>query len=335
MIATSAVAADQAIFPAPPPFAAKAAPGLLIERPIPPVQMEFAARFWFGSAKTAKNLYDVPSFSNALVSRLTYSGLQTYSGELYGRVAHWNGLFVKGYVGGGAIKGGHLQDEDFPPIFFPFPPFVSNAYSSTTSDQRNGSLVYASVDAGYDVVRGGSYRVGAFVGYHYLDETVKAFGCTQTAASPLICQPSIPTSVAVITQDNTWHALRLGLDGSVFLGDRFVLSADAAWLPYVHLNGTDNHLLRPDLPGGIREDGTGHGYQLEAVLSYKISPFSSVGLGGRYWHMQSNGQAHFESVGGLPQPESWKNDIFGVFVQGSVMFGVYSDADLGPPHSNF
>jgi hypothetical protein len=196
-------------------------------------------------------------------------------------------------------------------------------------------LVYANVDAGYDVVRGGTYRVGAFVGYHYLNEVVKAFGCMQTAASPLICQPSIPTSVAVIKQDNNWHALRVGLDGSVFLGDRFVLSADAAWLPYARLNGTDDHLLRPDLPGGIREDGTGNGYQLEAVLSYKVSPFSSVGLGGRYWHMQSNGQAHFESVGGLPQPENWKSDIFGVFVQGSIIFGVYPDADLGPPHSNF
>jgi hypothetical protein len=48
-----------------------------------------------------------------------------------------------------------------------------------------------------------------------------------------------------------------------------------------------------------------------------------------------HGQAHFESVGGLPQPESWKNDIFGVFVQGSVMIGVYLDANLGPPHGNF
>jgi len=66
----------------------------------------------------------------------------------------------------------------------------------------------------------------------------------------------------------------------------------------VILNGVDNHLLRADLGGGIREDGTGHGYQLEALLSYKITPFSSVGLGGRYWHMESNGNTHFEVVGG-------------------------------------
>jgi hypothetical protein len=132
-----------------------------------------------------------------------------------------------------------------------------------------------------------------------------------------------------------WQSVRLGLDGSVFIGDRFAFSAEAVWLPYVILNGVDDHLLRADLGGGIREDGTGHGYQLEALLSYKVTPFSSVGLGGRYWHMESNGNTHFEVVGGLPQPVNWKSDIFGVFLQGSIQFGVYPDGDLGPTHSNF
>ena len=95
-----------------------------------------------------------------------------------------------------------------------------------------------------------------------------------------------------------WQSVRLGLDGSVFIGDRFAFSAEAVWLPYVILNGVDDHLLRADLGGGIREDGTGHGYQLEALLSYKVTPFSSVGLGGRYWHMESNGNTHFEVVAG-------------------------------------
>ncbi len=131
--------------------------------------------------------------------------------------------------------------------------------------------------------------------------------------------------------------MRLGLDGSVFIGDRFAFSAEAVWLPYVILNGVDDHLLRADLGGGIREDGTGHGYQLEALLSYKVTPFSSVGLGGRYWqwNMESNGNTHFEVVGGLPQPVNWKSDIFGVFLQGSIQFGVYPDGDLGPTYSNF
>jgi hypothetical protein len=121
------------------------------------------------------------------------------------------------------------------------------------------------------VVRGGSYRVGLFAGYHYFNEQVKAFGCTQTAANPFICRPSISTSVEGITQDNQWQSVRLGVDGSVFIGDRFAFSAEAVWLPYAILNGVDDHLLRADLGGGIKEDGTGHGYQFEALLSYKVT----------------------------------------------------------------
>src|SRR4029077_6367834 len=101
--------------------------------------MEFWLRFWYGNAKTSKSLFAPPSISGQMVSRLTYSGLQTYSGELYGRVASWNGWYVKGYVGGGDIKGGHLQDEDFPPIDLGFN--ISNDFSSTNSDQHSGTLV--------------------------------------------------------------------------------------------------------------------------------------------------------------------------------------------------
>jgi hypothetical protein len=332
-LATPAIAADQLILPALPPLATKVPPSLLVQRPIPSAQMEFGLRFWYGNAKTSKSLFAPPSLSDQMVSRLTYSGLNTYSGELYGRIASWNGWYVKGYVGGGDIKGGHLQDEDFPPIDLGF--IISNDFSSTTSNQHSGTLVYASGDLGYDVMRGGSYRVGLFAGYHYFNEQVKAFGCTQMAGNPFICQPSIPASVEGITQDNQWQAVRLGLDGSVFIGDRFTFSAEAVWLPYAILNGVDDHLLRSDLGGGINEDGTGHGYQFEALLSYKVTPFSSVGVGGRYWHMESNGNTHFEVVGGLPQPVNWKSDIFGVFLQGSILFGLYPDGDLGPSHSNF
>ena len=37
---------------------------------------------------------------------------------------------------------------------------------------------------------------------------------------------------------------RLGLDAKIALGDRFSLSLDAAWLPYVKFNGADSHWLR-------------------------------------------------------------------------------------------
>ena len=49
---------------------------------------------------------------------------------------------------------------------------------------------------------------------------------------------------------------------------------------------------------------------------------ASVGLGARYWHMETNGNTHFEGhvvgVGASPQPVHWKIDNFGVFLQGAT-----------------
>ena len=331
MIATPVFAADQSL-PLLQPLATKVAPMPDIDyfapHPIPSWQVEFAARFWYGNAKTGKSLYAPSNLSGAMVSRLTYSGLNAYSGELYGRVVFWNGWFVKGYFGGGNLSGGNLQDEDFPPIFLPFPPFISNSYSSTMSAQEKGALGYASADFGYDVVRGGNFRVGAFAGYHYFNETVNAYGCTQSAGNPFICPPGVVSaSTESISQNNTWQSVRLGLDSAVTLG-RFTLSAEGAWLPYVALSGADTHFLEMaagKFSGPIPEDGTGQGYQFEALLSYDVTRNASVGVGGRYWHMQADGNSHFEdvAVGGVPQPVSWKTDIYGVFVQGNLKFDPY------------
>src|SRR5262249_46603152 len=113
----------------------------------------------------------------------------------------------------------------------------------------------------------------------------------------------------------------------------FTLSVDAAWLPYVWMQGSDAHWLRigsnpGDFTGAVPEDGTGWGYQLEAVASYRITDAVSVGIGGRYWHMQTKGPSHFDGhvvgVEALPQPVNWMTDNVGVFVQTSVTFGPYS-----------
>jgi outer membrane protease len=328
LIATPAAAADQPM-PSlwPTPLATKAAPLPDIDYFAPPPfaawQADFAARYWFASAKTGKSLFGTPG-ADGMVSRLTYSDLLTNSGEVYGRLAGTNGWFLKGYLGIGTVSNGHLQDEDFPPVATP--------YSSTTSDQRNGYLDYASVDVGYNFVRGGDFNLGAFVGYHYFNEVVNAFGCMQTAGNPNICQPSIPTPVETISQNNKWQSLRVGLDGSVMLAGRFKLTADAAWLPYVRLDGADSHLLRignalGDFTGPIPETGTGMGYQFEALLSYQLTPNADIGVGGRYWHMQASGNSHFEGMvvgeNTVAQPVAWKTDIYGVFVQAGYKFGPY------------
>jgi outer membrane protease len=325
MVATPAFAADQPVQPWLSPLATKTAPvpdlDYFVPQPVPAFQGEFGARFWYASEKTGKSLYD-PAPSDAMISRLTYSGMTTAAGELFGRLTFTNGIFLKGYAGVGGLLGGNLRDEDFPPGI--------NPYSSTNSNQHNGELAYASADLGYDVLRGGDFRVGAFAGYHYFNEAINAYGCTQTVTNPVVCQPPVPNSIEVISQHNYWQSLRLGLDGSVLIGQRFKLTGEAVWLPYVFLNGADTHWLRigsavGDFTGPIPEDGRGQGYQFEALLSYQVTEYGSVGIGARYWHMQTNGSDHESFVGGgaVSPPVEWKADVYGVFVQGSLKLGPY------------
>ena len=288
-----------------------AANPFLIEPAAPAFTSSFAMRYWYGLGSTSKDLYGFTR--DTLNSRLTYDGLQSHSLEAFTRVDHSSGLFWKGFAGGGLLTQGNLQDEDFPPGITP--------YSSTNSRLQNQSMGYFSTDIGGALLRGADFRMDGFVGYHYLHARMKAFGCQQTASNLNICTGGVPDSVAVIVEDDTWQSLRLGLNADIPLVDRLRLNLDAAWLPYVWFSGTDNHLLRPDLPVPTPEDGHGWGYQLEALLSYRFDNAISLGVGGRYWHMQSQGNAHFEVFGGSPQPLDFKTEIYGVFVQGSYAFG--------------
>lgn len=284
---------------------------------------EFGLRFWYGKGKTGKSLYDPTG--TALVSRLSYDNLSIFSAEAYGRFDLNTGWFLKGLIGGGGFRKGTLTDEDFPPGIAP--------YSATLSTVDDSFPAYGSVDVGYNVFRGPDFRVGAFVGYNYMREVVSAQGCGQIATNPFICGFfTIPATIKVITQDNNWNSMRVGLNGEAEITNQLKLSLDAAWLPMVWLNGTDAHWLRistnpGDFSGPIPEDGTGWGYQLEGVLSYRVTDAISVGIGGRYWHMQTNGHTHFEGhingFLGSPQPVDWKTDNYGVFLQTGLKFGPY------------
>ena len=297
--------------------------------PAPSYSADFGLRFWYGRSTTAKNLYDTTG--SVLVSRLTYGDLSIFAGEAYGRFDLDRRWFLKGYVGGGALRKGNLKDEDFgltPPL---------NPYSATSSVQGDGTLAYASLDAGFNVIWGPDFRVGLFGGFHYMNETVTAFGCTQISFNPLICGAvPIPNQVKAITQDNNWYSARLGVDATVEF-DRFRLNVDAAWVPYVWLYGSDAHWLRignqpGDFAGPIPEDGTGWGYQLEASLSYRVNEVLSLGIGGRYWYMQTRGFTHFEGAvigfAAAPQAVEWKTQNFGVFLQASLKLGPYSVLDV-------
>jgi hypothetical protein len=289
---------------------------------------DFGLRFWYGRSNTAKNLFD-PSGA-FLLSRLTYGDLSIFAGEAYGRFDVDRRWFVKGYIGGGGLRQGNLKDEDFPPGIIP--------YSATRSVQDTGSPIYGSVDLGFNALVGPDFRVGVFAGFHYLNEQVSAFGCTQIAFNPDVCAAPfvIPDPLRVITQTNIWYSARIGFDATVEF-DRFHLTVDAAWLPYVTLFGSDTHWLRiggfvGDFTGPISENGTGWGYQLEAFLSYRVTDWFNVGIGGRYWSMQTHGLTHFENhvvgVTAFPQPVDWKVQNYGVFLQASLKLGPYSVVDV-------
>jgi hypothetical protein len=282
----------------------------IIEAEKPAYTATFAMRYWYGMGSTSKDLYGLTR--DTLNSRLSYTGLQTHTAEAFFRVDHDSGLFWKGYGGFGLVTGGNLQDEDFPPGITP--------YSSTDSTLQSQSFGYVSTDFGGAILLGRDFRLDGFVGYHYMHMRLKAFGCTQTATNTSVCSPAVSDSVAVIVQDNNWHSLRVGLAADIPVFDKLRLNVEGAYLPYVWLDGSDNHLLRTDLNGPTPEDGSGWGYQFEAILTYPITDAFSIGLGGRYWHMQTKGNADFTASGGTTQPLDFKADLYGVYLQGSYRF---------------
>ena len=284
---------------------------------VPNGDVEVGGRVWYSSGRFQKDLSTSQSqtMPGLLVSRLTYDS-SAASGELFGRIDTPSNIFIKGFVGGGKIVSGNLNDEDW---------FIDNAkvpYSNTQSSVT-GDLAYGTFDVGYSLFRGPSSNIGGFVGFNYYDENKSAYGCSQIANPHSDCVPAIPNSTLVITEDDKWYSLRVGVNGVVTLADRLKLTADAAYLPYVAFRGTDNHLLRVEEPSTISpESGAGQGVQLEAILSYAFSNAFSVGAGGRYWAMWAPSAT--TNLFGTPCPCQGlpvSTERYGGFIQASYKFG--------------
>ena len=280
------------------------------------IDWEVGARFWYSTGHYKKDLFDSIQHS-VLNSRLTYDQLTGQSAEAFFRANIPGGLFVKGMVGGGSITEGKMDDEDFPPLAVP-------VYSNTLSQQRDGNLSYFNADVGYNFLNhrgvGWEHHVGAFVGYGYWRERLNTFGCDQL--NPLAVNESchlLGSSFNGLDNDTTWRMVRVGVAGDTRFG-QWKLAGEAAYV-YGRADATDWHNQRPDIRG-LREDATGGGVQLEAVVSYFLTPSFSVGAGARYWHISGDGNSHFEDkFGGNPGPIKLEFERYGVFVQGSLAFG--------------
>lgn len=295
--------------------------------PPPPAPFNFTVevgtRYWYSSGKLAKDLFDDPRSSNSVNSRLTYDRLTSNTFEAFGRFDTWYDTFVKGYVGVSRLGSGRLNDEDFPPALTP--------YSSTLSEQRNGRLDYASIDLGRTVVTRGPVSAAVFVGYGYLSETTNAYGCNQVAGNPFVCVPGIASNVLGITEEARWQFLRLGVLAEFRLHERLKLSTEVALLPYAQISAKDTHWLQlgttlGSIAGPIPEEGNGMGVQFEALLSYQVADRFSLGIGGRYWYLETWGSTDFESMivgfhNPVSQPLNFTTARYGVFVQADYKFG--------------
>lgn len=298
-------------------------PRLAAEAPAvaPGWQVEVGGRYWYSSGRFQKDLgiTTSPAQQNVLVSRLTYDTVGQ-SGEIFGRVDSPSRVFVKGLAGGGTLGGGKMHDEDW---LSRNPDNVP--YSNTLSGYVPGRIGYATLDVGYDVLHTDAYRIGGFVGYHYNRDEKMARGCIQLAHPYAACADPFSASLStnVISENNTLHAVRLGVAGQVALAPNLKLSAEAAYLPYVRLTGLDGHLLRTDTANiWSPEFAKGRGVQLEAILSYALTRNFDVGVGARYWAVWAIDDAYTNAFGtACPcQTLPMRQERYGLFVQASYKF---------------
>jgi opacity protein-like surface antigen/outer membrane protease len=278
-------------------------------------------RYWYSTGRE-KNT----SGSGSLTSQLEYSGLTGQSGELFARVDTPSHLFVKGFVGTGALTGGAGTDEDWGN--------ATNAKSGfmVSNSTTSGWLNYAAADVGFNALHDRDYKVGPFVGYSYFRQNINAFGCSYSVPTgqPCIDSNNVPTpaSEASLTQDETWQSLRVGASAVATLWDRFGINGDVAYLPYAHYSGQDSHLLRTPVTL-FPQDGSGRGVQTELILTYLATENLKLGIGGRYWAMwttSASQSCHGSCDGGAssspPGQYTANTERFGTFVQMSYRFNV-------------
>jgi hypothetical protein len=303
MVATAAVAADLPV-KAPPPA------------PVSLWQVEIGGRYFWSTGRMRYTLGD-PFVMGQTNSQLTYRNMNSNAGETFIRADHSSGFFAKGFLGGGNLTSGTLNDEDFPPAIAP--------YSNTVSNISNGHLWYGTADIGYNPWQTDRYKVGFFVGYNHFYEQASGFGCTQVAGNAAICGVPIPASVQVLTETQNWDSVRIGVNAVINLMPNLHWTIDAAALPYTYESGYDNHWLRPGI-NPLPQFGHGWGGQIESVLAYDFTNYFSVGVGGRYWYAETtSGTTQFPPAPGfgfLPgSPTKFVSERYGAFIQASYKFG--------------
>lgn len=292
-------------------------------------ETEIGARMFISSGRVGAPdpLLNFTNIGNILASRLIFSDLIGISEEVYGRVDHSSGAFLKGFLGAGSITNGQLNDEDFP---------AQNAYSNTLSDAQ-GNLSYGVIDLGYSFLKNSSAKTGIFVGYDYNAQNIKIYGCQQLAGDS-ICQNSNElANFLALSEADSFNSLRVGLASQYQITKQLSFSPEVAYLPLVNFNGLDMHNARQLL--GPENSNRGDGTMLEASLDYQLDDTWSVGLGGRYWawNMHS-GTLVFDFLGDpdiIVEPAHFNTTRYGGFLQVNYRHRDLPSLDITQPSNNW
>jgi opacity protein-like surface antigen/outer membrane protease len=282
-------------------------------------EFDVGARTWLssGTVGAPQPLIDNGGVANRLASRLLYDDLGALSGETYARSDHTSGWFAKGFLGAGGIFDGNLHDEDFPTGTGP-----RRDYSNTLSS-ASGNLGYANIDVGYAVLRAPGAKFGPFVGYNYFTQHLNTYGCQQLAFRGA-CTGAPQSNYLVISEDDQFSSVRVGLSAEFMLTDRLKFSGDAAYVPWTSFNGLDSHNARRLLL--LESASAGDGVMLEADLRYAVTEHWNVGVGGRYWAWNSQtGTSTFDFIGVSTPPAvsgaRYTTERYGVFLQSGYHWG--------------
>jgi len=296
--------------------------------PLPPMlepRFEIGARYWQSVGKTRFSINSSkqdPALGNP-TSVLTYEDMDGYSGEFFWYARNETNTFAKGFIGGGGLTGGNLDDEDY---------YAGQIkFSDTFSQLKGESLIYGTIDFGqHFTLSDGPSRLSLspFIGYNYWQETATGYGarCNPDDIDGAVCgvpgEVVVPFSTEVIKNKAMWSALRLGGEAKAKLWNRLTVMGEAAILPVTYVMNEDSHFLRADLgrPPNIEDRGIGWGYQLEAALRYDITPGWSAGAGVRYWYAEVDGKSEFVHLDVKVPLEDFTSERFGVYGDVSYRF---------------
>ncbi|EHP90966.1 hypothetical protein [Methylorubrum extorquens] len=279
-------------------------------------ELELGARYIYGQPSYKAKVKD---FDGTPISRLGFTGIDSHSGEVFGRINHKRlDIFLRGSFGFGGYFGGKLRDDDFAPGL--------GTISSTNSKLSNTFVSDVTVDIGWTpvVLPGTGLRFGPFAGFLYRNDVFTARGvtCNPDDVGGALCgapgtQPVAP-STKVIKNDVRWTLPRVGLEASMPITEDIGVRVEGSYLiPGLEgFRNEDSHYLRQSelgpVPNFVDTSTRASGFTLQGVIDYRIGERTSIGIGARRIVLDS-GTAKAVAGAGLPADQQSPARAGGVF----------------------